>query len=105
MKKLVLIALALVLAAAAAALWREPTGWLWGTLRRESFYDGKPTTYWERALRGDRPSAQVEARKALTDGKAAAVPVLLELLRDRADAKVRWTAAEILGLIGPDASA
>jgi len=35
---------------AAFAVWLEPTRVVWGWLRGEAFYDGRPTSYWERVL-------------------------------------------------------
>src|SRR5262245_48343974 len=32
------------------ALWLDPTRVLWGSLRGESFYDGRPTGYWSREV-------------------------------------------------------
>ena len=35
---------------AAFAVWLEPTRVVWGWLRGEAFYQGRPTSYWELAL-------------------------------------------------------
>src|SRR5438876_7425398 len=109
MKKYGWIGLLVLAALFLAALWLDPYQLLWGVLKRQHFYRGRPTTYWSRALRSPRPSLQVEAREALRNGGQAAVPVLLELLReDPTDwnaAEVRWTAAEILGQLGSEAQA
>ena len=34
----------------AFAVWLEPTRVVWGWLRGEAFYDGRPTSWWEREL-------------------------------------------------------
>ena len=34
----------------AFAVWLEPTRVVWGWLRREAFYDGRPTSYWASEL-------------------------------------------------------
>src|SRR5437867_5222939 len=109
MKKRLLI-LAGVGAVTCAAVLLDPTCVLLGLLRNESFYRGRPTTYWGRALRDEDPTVQVETRKVLKEGGAAAVPVLVELLREgrgsgSAAAEERWTAATLLGQIGPEARA
>src|SRR6266700_8445084 len=35
---------------AAFTVWLEPTRVVWGWLRGEAFYQGRPTSYWERIL-------------------------------------------------------
>jgi HEAT repeat protein len=100
------ITIGLVLVGAAGVAF-EPTGVVLGYLTRESFYRGRPARYWGRMLRTDDPVLQSHAFQALRDGKAEAVPVLVELLRDRRDdwtgAEVRWRAASLLGEVGPEA--
>jgi hypothetical protein len=109
---------------------------LWGWLRGESFYRGRPTSYWSREAadwcmdhdwgcipglrrhtlpdvlgydRTDRlerclhiPPRQGEAAEVLWAGDEAAVPVLIELLKDE-DSDVRGEAARALGRAGPRA--
>src|SRR4249920_1684066 len=41
----------LLLILAAFAVWLEPTRIVWGWLRGEAFYEGRPTSYWEAELR------------------------------------------------------
>jgi HEAT repeat protein len=77
-------------------------------LRREAFFDGKPTNYWIRALKhegflGHAP-ANGDAGKALREGGSAAVPVLCEIA-EHSDASVRLEALATLSLLGPDAKA
>jgi HEAT repeat protein len=95
----------LVMAAVLAVLF-EPTGVVRGYLCGEPFFDGRPADTWARRLRDASPHTQEDARKALVAGGPAAVPVLLDLLRQPGGweaAEVRWTAAELLGEIGPAA--
>src|SRR5438445_759028 len=85
------------------ALFLEPTRVVWGYLKGESFYRGRPTSYWRSALLDEAPAAHVAARSALKDGRAEAIPVLIQLLASRGDrtyAEVRWTAAALLGALG-----
>jgi hypothetical protein len=122
-----LLAVAVVVAALA-----EPNRILWGLLRGQSFYQSRPTGYWSRALReyfpkardgqyqAEQPATWLDTLKAYTyigqpryrtvdlfpfaDATPAAVPVLIELLRDD-DPLVRTTAAHVLGVMGADAQA
>lgn len=120
---LVVIALTFVLA--------DPTSRsvLWGVLRGESFYRGKPTNYWggliheqhniefylspprlsswnwlerQRRTGGKRIAELDRLVQPLVAGDAAAVRVLSELL-DHEDEVVRVTATQGLGMIGPAA--
>jgi len=51
MTKRRLIRWSLILAILVAfAVWLEPTRVVWGWLRREAFYDGRPTSYWASEL-------------------------------------------------------
>jgi hypothetical protein len=40
----------LLVIVAAFAVWLEPTRVVWGWLRGEAFYQGRPTSYWSREL-------------------------------------------------------
>jgi HEAT repeat protein len=79
-----------------------------GTLRREAFFDGKPTSYWVRAVKHERflghapPGGDIG--KALRGGGAAAVPVLRAMTTDP-DESVRSEALRVLTFLGPDAKA
>jgi hypothetical protein len=42
--------LGLTLGIAVLALWLEPTRVVWGWLRGEAFYQGRPTSYWRQEL-------------------------------------------------------
>ncbi len=45
-----LVRLTLVAILAAFAVWLEPTRVVWGWLRGEAFYQGRPTSYWRREI-------------------------------------------------------
>ncbi len=107
MRKLWIVVLALP-CLAAVGWWLDPTGVLQGWLRSESFWSGRPASYWSQSLRSEDPLEQSEARQQLEHGGADAVAVLTEVLADRGAAdwqatEARWNAAEILGRIGPAA--
>ena len=72
MKKRLLIGIGLVIVLGIAAVCLEPTKTLLGHLRGEQFFQGRPTTYWQKSLTSDDPAAQERARKALRDGGAQA---------------------------------
>lgn len=89
-----------------AIAWFEPTRVVIGTLRGESFAAGRPASYWRTALVSDDPVVKEAAYKTLHDGGGESVEVLVKLLDTRDGpqaADVRWTAAELLGKIGPPA--
>jgi HEAT repeat protein len=105
MKRLAAGAALLLLVASVAAFF-EPTGTVRGKLRGEKFYGGRPTSTWRRELCDPAPGAQTNAVMALADGKAEAVPVLIDLLHTGdADGgtQVRLMAALALGHVGPEA--
>jgi HEAT repeat protein len=106
MKKRLAAGCALLLLAATAVAFFEPTGTVLGKLRGEKFYGGRPTSVWRKELLDRAPGAQTNAVMALADGKAGAVPVLIDLLHtgDAAGGKeVRLMAALALGHAGPEA--
>src|SRR5438034_1140724 len=110
MRKRWLLWLGIGVVVVAGAVLLDPTCVVRGFLRGEKFYRGRPTTYWGGALKNQDPAGHVETVKTLKEGGAAAVPVLVELLRqdqkgDWASSGVRWMAADLLGQIGVDASA
>jgi HEAT repeat protein len=109
MKKLLLAGLAVLIAAVLAAIFLDPDARLLGWLRGESFFQGRATSAWRAGLRSETPSIQLESATALKNGGPGAVPVLIELLQTPVDAAgsahVRWTAAELLGKIQPEAVA
>lgn len=110
MKKIVLFVVALVILLGIGAVVLDPTRVLQGYIQGERFFQGRPTSYWKRALADHNPTAQEETLKAFKGGGEAAAPVLAELLKenrksDWAGAEARWRAAELLGEIGPDARA
>jgi len=98
---------ALLLIAAFAGIWLQPSGAILGHLRGEPFFAGYPSSYWNRQL-DDGPGERSVAREQLGKGGQAAIPVLIHLLDTRsstesASPRVRWTVAELIGMIGPDA--
>jgi len=50
---------------AAVAVWLEPTRVVWGWLRGEAFYQGKPTSFWRGVIKRD---LQTEPRLLLAKG-------------------------------------
>lgn len=102
---LTILAAALILA---SLVWFDPTRVLWGSLRGEAFFDGRPVSYWRQSLQSGDPVVQSESFEKLGEGGAASVPILASLLQTRggsleADAEVRWKAAALLGKIGKPA--
>jgi HEAT repeat protein len=105
MKRRLLLAFSILLVGGAAVALLEPTGTVPGWLRGEPFFEQRPANYWRRQLHSSDPAAQAEALQRLRAGRQAAVPVLVDLLREKsADPEQRWRAAELLGAIGPDAA-
>jgi len=80
----------------------EPTGYVRGILRGETFFASCPASYWANGLQSADVTRESKAVMKLSGGGAEAVDVLVELLGHQ-DAMVRWKAAEILGKIGPTA--
>ncbi len=101
-------ALVVVLIVLALAVVLDPTRVVLGKLSGEAFYRDRPTSYWRKELLDPAPGAATNAVHELTEGKAAAVPVLVDLIRTSQgpkpeDADVRLLVAQALGDIGPDA--
>jgi len=93
------------LIAAALAILFEPTRIVRGWLRGESFFAGRPSSYWSEVIRDRYPVAAFEDAVGLGIGNEpdpAAVPMLIELLED-ADDQVRFAACNALAAIGPAA--
>jgi HEAT repeat protein len=97
-----LVLLSVLLAGAVIVLF-EPTGIVRGKVLGETFFASRPVSYWERQLLAG-PAERSVARQTFLDGGAQAVPVLVEMLRTSDSAEVRWSAADYLGRLGPDAS-
>ena len=57
------------------------------------FFDGHPTAYWAYMLHHPSDVIIDETLGRLVDGRAQAVPVLLDLLQDKSDSYLRVTAA------------
>src|SRR5262249_9462862 len=112
-RKQLIVGLALLLVVCAIAVVADPTCVLLRLLRNESFYQGRPTSYWSREIRRARDIEASDALSTAQDwfsnlfrpnkwtraedtnllkGGAEAAPVLKELLRDK-NPGVRSTAA------------
>jgi HEAT repeat protein len=107
MKRYWLVGLVIVLVVGLAALLYFPEthyrmiGWL----RREAFFQGRPTSFWILALKHD-PSVEglVPSRdvgKYLREGGAEAIPVLNEMLSSQ-DVEVQSVALVALNQMGPE---
>jgi hypothetical protein len=104
------LGLGVMLAAVVAAVWLDPTRVLLGLLKNESFYRGRPTSYWRakvyEQVHAGRDNSQA-AREPLelepTFGVApdpVGIPVLVALLDDEDD-QVRFFACNALVAHGP----
>jgi HEAT repeat protein len=104
MKRRIPLILAVLFGIAVLAITFEPTGVIRGRLTGESFFEGRPTSYWQTQLSGS-PAEQATATDALKNRDA--VPVLRALLAEppTENGDVRWMAAEFLKGLGPNASA
>lgn len=92
-----------VLGVAIFAAW-QPSRVLCGTIAGDPFFAGYPSRYWGSQL-FDNPSGRSTAISTLKEGGANSVSVLRDLLRNHPQPEVRWTAAELLGQLGPVAHA
>jgi HEAT repeat protein len=109
-RKNVVLALIVIVGALAAVAWFEPTRIVRGYVAGETFFQGRPSSYWSKAIRNDDPKAHQETMATLKKGGDAVVPVLIVLLRDRTPpeeeaVEVRWRAAELLGDLGSASAA
>src|SRR6516164_8356433 len=105
MGRRLLLGIMILVALVAAAVFLDPSRTVLGWLNGEPFYQGRPASAWRKALLDDAPAARTNTTKTLADGKAKAVPVLILLLdptKSKNSGEVRWTAADILGQIGPN---
>jgi HEAT repeat protein len=73
-----------------------------GCGQSEAVYQGKPTSYWVRQLRGSDAASRQEAVQALATIGVDSVPALIVALGDAAP-ETRAAAADVLGRIGPAA--
>jgi HEAT repeat protein len=110
MRRRWLIGIALVVGCALAVSFLYPAAIYvpLGHIRNEAFFEGKPTTYWMRALQherflGEEPAAG-DIGKTLREGGANAVPVLSEIAASP-DENLKSEALLGLVLIGADAKA
>ncbi|MFO0927617.1 MAG: hypothetical protein U0736_11350 [Gemmataceae bacterium] len=109
-RNLILLTVGVVVVLLAAAVYFDPTCVVRGWVSGEPFYQGRPASYWRRALATDDPALQAETYRRLTADGRSAIPVLVALLADPKTsgwdaAEVRWKAADLLGQIGPEAGA
>lgn len=96
-----LLLIALVVAGYALA---EPAQILLGKLAGEELFEDRPTRYWAVQLRVG-PGERAAAVQRFRQGGPRGVPVLIALLKGetgQGQPDLRWTAAEILGQMGPD---
>jgi len=109
MKRLLLWSVLLLLFLGLAAVLLDIPVIVEGYLRHESFFQGKPTTYWKTKLGShDKSLANPDrdfqlALKEFKRGGSKAVPVLLESLKDPPPL-VRERAVKVLGELGADAA-
>jgi len=119
-RRVLCLGFGLVVGLGCLAVWLEPTRVLWGLLRGENFFEGRPTSYWSGVLAASE-EAEFEDRylsqpgppdwlEELTnklglrnepnprwrklEGQPAATPCLLDLTNDR-NSFVRWLALQI----------
>ncbi len=107
MKKLWLSLAVLVVLGGLFALL-QPSQAILGTIRGETFFQGRPASAWAKQLRSADPVSVEEARAAFTSGGAEGVEVLVTLLKhqpgsDWESAEIRWQVCELLASIGPAA--
>ena len=100
MKRLLLWGGSLLLFLGLAAVLLDIPVIMEGYLRHESFFQGKPTSYWKQKL-AYRDRNYELVLKEFQKGGAAAVPVLVESLKDD-KATVREGAALALRKLGPE---
>jgi HEAT repeat protein len=77
-----------------------------GHARGEAFFEGRPTDYWARALKGEAFLGQAppagDFGQRLRDGGAGAVPVVCELI-ERPEPALRLQGLSVLALMGAEA--
>jgi HEAT repeat protein len=104
--RIAIIVVVLIVAGLALGVALDETRVLRGLLTGERFHGGRPLSYWEERL---GTAETVTRSKALAEARAlgdAALPLLTSLAtttRGPNAARVRWTAAELLGELGPKA--
>lgn len=99
-KPQIAIVLLLVVALLAVGLWLDPTHVGIGYLTGETFFEGRPVSYWHDALIAD-PATSSKAMQRLSQPKPQAVDVLVKLLHERdSAAEVRWNAIKMLSEMG-----
>jgi HEAT repeat protein len=80
----------------------DPNRTLAGVLKREPFFQGRSASGWAQALNQRDDAARSQAGQDLQKGGAAAMPVLVHILRNQANGDVRTTAADAIARIGPE---
>jgi HEAT repeat protein len=77
-----------------------------GMVKQEPFFEGKPASYWARALKHEpylgEAAPEFDVGKTLRQGGSAAIPVLCEIAQS-ADGNLRSEALVTLSLMGPEA--
>jgi HEAT repeat protein len=107
MRKLWCLAIVVVLAACAVVFLFPALAYVpLGHVNHEAFFDGKPTSYWTRAVQGEgflgQAPPKMDVGQALRDGGKESVGVLTQMLQDP-DRNVRRQAMLALSYIGTDA--
>ena len=86
----------LLVTLAAFAVWLEPTRVVWGWLRGDAFYDGRPTRWW----RGQLPTVHIREvweNHPLPGGNGEPVVFIRHILEYREpEGMVPWFAAKVL---------
>src|SRR6266851_2558267 len=108
MRKRWLIGIPIIIVILLVLAWMFPTSVFVsiGMVKGEATFDGKPTDYWEYALKKEGFLGQApppgDAGKTLRQGGAAAVPVLCEIAQGHDDL-LRSEALSALSLMGAEA--
>ena len=91
----------------AGVLFLDPTRSLLGWVSGETFFKDRPSSYWAKKLAQTDPATRTDAIQTITDAKAEALPLLMELLsrKDSQEsvAELRLTTIDLLGKLGGDA--
>ncbi len=98
------VALILLVGGAAAAYWLDPDRRFEAIVRSLPTFEGRAATAWRADLDAPDATASVAAQR-LTDGRAAAVPVLAWVVQDGGPSEARRRAADVIGVLGPDGRA
>ena len=103
-RRLAVVGIVGLVAAGVAAYALDPDARLKGWAAGEPFFGGRAASAWANRAGSTDPNARAAAGNELTAGGAAAVPVLVVMLRADGPPEPRQVAADVLGRIGkPDA--